>query len=30
MAPFVRMNLDVAQNLTSGGTRAHFGFGFSF
>jgi len=30
IAPFVRINLDVAQNLTSGGTRAHFGFGFSF
>jgi len=30
IVPFVRVNLDVAQNLTSGGTRAHFGFGFSF
>lgn len=30
IAPFVRVNLDVARNLTSGGTRAHFGFGFSF
>ena len=30
MLPLVRVNLDVARNLTSGGTRAHFGFGFSF
>jgi outer membrane protein assembly factor BamA len=30
MLPFVRMNLDVARNLTSPDTRVHFGFGFSF
>lgn len=30
MMPLVRVNLDVAGNLTSGGTRAHFAFGFSF
>ena len=30
MLPFVRMNLDVARNMTSPDTRVHFGFGFSF
>jgi outer membrane protein assembly factor BamA len=30
MLPFVKMNLDVARNLTRPDTRVHFGFGFSF